>query len=215
MAPSTGCRGRRPTPGATPPGLGGQDRRIRRQPAPAATARRGEGGHRSTLPSAVVRSRVSPRRRQNSSQTAWACSTVTSSGRVRHQRCAAVWLDFSTTPLRLPATAAGRSPPTPRSASPPRRSVARHPPGFGMTDRGHPVEAPHPRHPAQGRGRPGRGRRRGAAGSSTGRARRATARSGPATPTNRCAVDAPSPRRRRVGQIQPVPLRLFAWQGAR
>jgi hypothetical protein len=31
-----------------------------------------------------------------------ACSRVTSSPRVRHQRCAAVWLFFSTTPFRFP-----------------------------------------------------------------------------------------------------------------
>ncbi|UOX99985.1 hypothetical protein [Blastococcus sp. PRF04-17] len=39
---------------------------------------------------------------QNSSNDACACSGVTSSAKVRHQRWAAVWLAFSTTPLRLP-----------------------------------------------------------------------------------------------------------------
>jgi hypothetical protein len=46
--------------------------------------------------------RVSPRTRHHRSKPAWACSTDTSSARVRHQRWAAVWLAFSTTPLRFP-----------------------------------------------------------------------------------------------------------------
>jgi hypothetical protein len=37
-----------------------------------------------------------------SSRPRWAAVIVASSGRVRHQRCAAEWLAFSTTPLRLP-----------------------------------------------------------------------------------------------------------------
>ncbi len=53
-------------------------------------------------PSAVARMRVSPRTPAKRSRLAWACSTVASSASVRHQRCAAVWLTFSTTPLRLP-----------------------------------------------------------------------------------------------------------------
>ena len=53
-------------------------------------------------PSAVTRSRVSPRSAANRSRLAWAASTVNSSARVRHQRWAAVWLIFSTTPLQLP-----------------------------------------------------------------------------------------------------------------
>lgn len=48
------------------------------------------------------RVRVSPTRAQNRSRSAWACAGVHSSARVRHQRCAAVWLAFSTTPLRCP-----------------------------------------------------------------------------------------------------------------
>src|SRR5690606_14510096 len=36
----------------------------------------------------------------NASSEACACSAVVASARVRHQRCAAVWLFFSTTPLR-------------------------------------------------------------------------------------------------------------------
>lgn len=32
----------------------------------------------------------------------WAVAQAVSSGKVRHQRCAAEWLAFSTTPLRLP-----------------------------------------------------------------------------------------------------------------
>ncbi|EKT78306.1 hypothetical protein WSS_A33505 [Rhodococcus opacus M213] len=42
------------------------------------------------LPSAVALRRVSPRSRQNSSRRCCACSTVTSSGRVRDHRWAAV-----------------------------------------------------------------------------------------------------------------------------
>lgn len=38
----------------------------------------------------------------NASKLACACSRVSSSGTVRHQRCAAVWLFFSTTPFRFP-----------------------------------------------------------------------------------------------------------------
>ena len=47
-------------------------------------------------------SRVSVRSMQNSSKETCACSTVNSSDEVRHQRCAAKWLAFSTKPLRLP-----------------------------------------------------------------------------------------------------------------
>lgn len=56
-------------------------------------------------PSAVGRSRVSPRSEHHRSSDACAASTETSSGSVRHQRCAATWLAFSTTPLRLPRLA--------------------------------------------------------------------------------------------------------------
>ena len=57
---------------------------------------------RAARSTAEGRSRASPRSSQNLSSEAWASLTVVSSGSVRHQRCAAVWLDFSTTPLRLP-----------------------------------------------------------------------------------------------------------------
>ena len=45
---------------------------------------------------------MSPRSAHHRSSEACAASTVTSSARVRHQRWAAVWLAFSTTPLRFP-----------------------------------------------------------------------------------------------------------------
>src|SRR4029077_3892641 len=54
------------------------------------------------LPSAAARIRTSPRRAHQVSSSCWACSAVTSSARVRQNRCAATWLAFSTTPLRLP-----------------------------------------------------------------------------------------------------------------
>ena len=57
------------------------------------------------LPLLVGRMRVSPRSVHHRSKLAWACSGVMSSARARHQRCAAVWLAFSTTPLRLPRRA--------------------------------------------------------------------------------------------------------------
>jgi len=56
-------------------------------------------------PSAVARIRVSPRVVHHFSSRAWASSTVTWSGSVRQNRCAATWLAFSTTPLRLPRRA--------------------------------------------------------------------------------------------------------------
>jgi hypothetical protein len=53
-------------------------------------------------PSAVARIRTSPRVAHHVSSSACASSTVTSSGTVRQNRCAATWLAFSTTPLRFP-----------------------------------------------------------------------------------------------------------------
>ena len=53
-------------------------------------------------PSVVARSLMSPRVAHHVSSRVWACSTVTSSGRVRQNRCAATWFAFSTTPLRFP-----------------------------------------------------------------------------------------------------------------
>ena len=66
-------------------------------------------------PSAVGRMRVSPRSRHHRSKLAWACSGAVSSARVRHQRWAAVWLAFSTTPLRLPRRAGQMATDTPYS----------------------------------------------------------------------------------------------------
>jgi hypothetical protein len=48
------------------------------------------------------RVRASPTRAQNRSRSACAPVIVCSSARVRHQRWAAPWLAFSTTPLRCP-----------------------------------------------------------------------------------------------------------------
>ncbi|MGS0686813.1 hypothetical protein ACVBEQ_16990 [Nakamurella sp. GG22] len=52
--------------------------------------------------SSITRTLVSVFSAQNTLSRAWACAAVTSSGRVRHQRCATVWFAFSTTPLRFP-----------------------------------------------------------------------------------------------------------------
>ena len=54
------------------------------------------------FPSAVARTRVSPRAAHHRSSSLCASSTVTSSGKVRQNRWAATWLAFSTTPLRFP-----------------------------------------------------------------------------------------------------------------
>ena len=72
------------------------------------TAGSGASGSPAISAPTVVRSpsrtrrRASPVRRHQASSRAWACAGVTSSGSVRHHRCAAEWFAFSTTPLRQP-----------------------------------------------------------------------------------------------------------------
>ena len=58
------------------------------------------------------RARPSPTRAQKASRCACAWVGLSPSGRVRHQRCARLWLPFSTTPLRLPRRAGQMSTPT-------------------------------------------------------------------------------------------------------
>ena len=71
-------------------------------------------------PSALTLTRASARRLVKRSRPACACSTVTSSGIVRHQRCAAVRLAFPPHPCGSLAAADTPSP-TPTSAWRPRR----------------------------------------------------------------------------------------------
>lgn len=107
---------------------------------PGARLGHGQRRDRGFAASAVGRAgsrrlRVSPRVAANRSRSAWACSTMSSSASVRHHRCAAVWLTFSTTPLRRPARRwADR-----QLHAGERR---RHRAGGWVADGRHPVEAP-------------------------------------------------------------------------